>query len=260
MRARSVVPAVAAACLALAGSLVAVPGAVAVSPAAVSAATVDTATADATADTTADAKPGKPPKITITSPRTTTTVVGAVTVTGRASDDHGLDGDQVYVYLQPRTTAGGCGPAAAYTTTPVVDGEWTTTFASGSAPDGTYCVAAIAMDTAGQQTYTSRQWLMLSDGSPRLVNLSARSQCDANGVASVAVYAVNGEQVPVDVRMTTPYGEKKVTSLAPGKAAYVFTQSGEPKVAKGTATVSAYYWDGVGHHETYTLPYAKVRC
>ncbi|WP_245885776.1 ExeM/NucH family extracellular endonuclease [Xylanimonas oleitrophica] len=92
-----------------------------------------------------------------------------------------------------------------------------------------------------------------------LTGLSARAQC-VDGRAAVAVYAVNGEQVPVDIRLTTPYGDKKLEKVAPGKAAYAIFTTGAVAVPAGTAQVAGYYWDGVGHHQVYTVEYAAVEC
>ncbi|WP_454042456.1 glycerophosphodiester phosphodiesterase family protein [Cellulosimicrobium sp. Marseille-Q8652] len=97
------------------------------------------------------------------------------------------------------------------------------------------------------------------EGDPRLVNLAARAQC-LNGRAHVAVHAVNGEQAPVDVRLTTPYGDAKRSAVRPGAGAYVLVSSRATSVPAGTATVAGYLWDGVGHHEVRTVPYAGVVC
>ncbi|MBD5784877.1 glycerophosphodiester phosphodiesterase [Cellulosimicrobium terreum] len=97
------------------------------------------------------------------------------------------------------------------------------------------------------------------EGDPRLVNLNARAQC-VNGRAHVAVYAINGEQAAVDIRLTTPYGDAKRSAVAPGKGAYALVDSGTTSVPAGKATVAGYLWDGVGHHEVRTVPYAGVSC
>ncbi|WP_251152752.1 hypothetical protein [Cellulosimicrobium sp. Marseille-Q4280] len=81
-----------------------------------------------------------------------------------------------------------------------------------------------------------------------------------DGRAHVAVYAVNGEQAPIDVRLTTPYGDAKRSAVQPDAGAYVLVSSRATSVPAGTATVAGYLWDGVGHHEVRTVPYAGVAC
>ncbi|WP_454051063.1 hypothetical protein [Cellulomonas sp. Marseille-Q8402] len=66
---------------------------------------------------------------------------------------------------------------------------------------------------------------------------------------------------PVDVRATTPFGEKKWTGVADGSAVYQGFESGARSIPAGTVSVAAYaYDDGVGHHQVRTVPYAAVAC
>ncbi|MET0303526.1 MAG: M20/M25/M40 family metallo-hydrolase [Microbacteriaceae bacterium] len=210
------------------------------------------------------ATPGARPVVKITSPAVGTTVRGSLTASGTATDDYGLADDTVTLHLRPLNANGNCGGFQASQTVPVVDGTWTATWAAGVVADGKYCVTALTKDNAGQENAgggTHLKSITLTDGLPKMTNLSTKAQCSANGIASVAVYAVNGEQRPVDVRLSTTFADQKFTSVAAGKASYAFLQTGAKSVSAGSATVAAYYWaDGKGYHEVYTLPYSAVTC
>ncbi|MFJ1511669.1 immunoglobulin-like domain-containing protein [Cellulosimicrobium funkei] len=58
------------------------------------------------------------------------------------------------------------------------------------------------------------------------------------GKAYVAVRATNGEDVPVRLTLTTPYGEKTVADVAPGKNAYQSFAARATAVPAGTVTVT----------------------
>ncbi|MBD5785525.1 family 43 glycosylhydrolase [Cellulosimicrobium terreum] len=58
------------------------------------------------------------------------------------------------------------------------------------------------------------------------------------GKAYVAVRATNGEDVPVDVTLSTPYGEKAFAAVAPGKNAYQSFAVRAATVEAGTVTVT----------------------
>jgi hypothetical protein len=93
------------------------------------------------------------------------------------------------------------------------------------------------------------------------VVVSARAQCWRDGRAVVAVRTANRDGHAVDVRATTPFGEKKWTGVANGTAVYQGFESGERLIPAGTVSVAAYaYYDGVGHHQVRTVPYGAVSC
>lgn len=90
--------------------------------------------------------------------------------------------------------------------------------------------------------------------------VNAKAQC-INGDATVAVYALNNAAKAADIRLTTPFGDKKFTAVATSKAAYNLFGSGAATVAAGTATIAGYtYTDGIGAYSTYTAPYAAIDC
>ncbi|PZF82561.1 hypothetical protein C1I92_16130 [Jiangella anatolica] len=93
------------------------------------------------------------------------------------------------------------------------------------------------------------------------VAATATTGCSATGVATITVAATNESTAPVDVRLTTPIGERKITGLAPGATfSPTFTATG-PSLAAGTATVKAFARvDGVAYENTWPIPYGSRSC
>ncbi|MFD1519836.1 hypothetical protein [Pseudonocardia yunnanensis] len=93
---------------------------------------------------------------------------------------------------------------------------------------------------------------------------NAKSKCyDNTESASVAVYVLNTDRSPIDVRVTTPFGEKKISKIEPGKAFYNEFGTGKGKIAAGQATVAAYRWDGGlnrGFYASFSVSYGAVSC
>ncbi|MBD8080027.1 Ig-like domain-containing protein [Cellulosimicrobium arenosum] len=81
------------------------------------------------------------------------------------------------------------------------------------------------------------------------------------GKAYVAVRATNGEDVPVDVTLSTPFGEKSFDGVAPGKNAYQSFAARAVTVPAGEAAVTASGTVG-GEQVTTTLsaPYDALDC
>ncbi len=98
------------------------------------------------------------------------------------------------------------------------------------------------------------------EGVPPKLSINARSQC-WDGKAVVAVYALNTGTVPTDIRLTTPFGDKKFDKVAPGKAAYNGFYAPTKVVEAGNATVAAYtYVNGVGSYVSLKAPYLAIDC
>ncbi|QAY72861.1 hypothetical protein ET445_05395 [Agromyces protaetiae] len=94
----------------------------------------------------------------------------------------------------------------------------------------------------------------------KLSTVTTRSQC-VNDKPAVAVYAVNGEQVAVDIRLTTPFGDKKFTKVAPGAAVYAIFSATDASIVAGSSTAAAYYYaNGRGHYQVYTVGYDAIDC
>ncbi|MEV8027750.1 pullulanase-type alpha-1,6-glucosidase [Cellulosimicrobium funkei] len=92
------------------------------------------------------------------------------------------------------------------------------------------------------------------------VSVDVQTRCLA-GKAYVAVRATNDGAVPVDVRLATPFGEKRVADVAPGKNAYQSFATRQKAVAAGEATVTATaVVDGEEVTSTFTVEHEAVTC
>lgn len=89
-----------------------------------------------------------------------------------------------------------------------------------------------------------------------LENLEASARCMGKSV-HVAVRATNGEDVPVEVVLETPYGSKRFPNLQPGKNAYQSFNTRATSVEGGTVTVTATL-DGVT--QEYEVPFEGQTC
>ncbi|MFH6688231.1 hypothetical protein QVL82_05195, partial [Cellulosimicrobium funkei] len=63
----------------------------------------------------------------------------------------------------------------------------------------------------------------------------------------------------VAVRLATPFGERTVADVAPGRSAYQSFATRATTVAAGEATVEVVGADGVGRGTT-TAPYGALTC
>lgn len=94
-----------------------------------------------------------------------------------------------------------------------------------------------ATDTAGNPE--ERRSLTLPAAEADLpVTAETSVRCVA-GTAHVAVRAVNGADVPVDVVLTTEHGSREVTGVEPGDSAYQSFATRAASVPEGTASVVA---------------------
>ncbi|WP_241744326.1 family 16 glycoside hydrolase [Cellulosimicrobium arenosum] len=100
------------------------------------------------------------------------------------------------------------------------------------------------------------------DAGPEEVAVSATSEvrCLA-GRPYVAVRVVNDDAVDVDVDVTTPYGTRSFTDVAPGKNAYQSFAVRDVEPAADSVTVTARPSDGSDERETVTRPeHAQPTC
>jgi hypothetical protein len=88
------------------------------------------------------------------------------------------------------------------------------------------------------------------------VEVEATGRCLA-GRAYVAVRARNGGDDPVAVRLATPFGERTVDDVAPGKSAYQSFATRATAVEAGAAQVTV---SADGGDVVLTAPYDAVRC
>jgi len=129
--------------------------------------------------------------------------------------------------------------------------------ASYSDVDVTPTTLTVTTYTTGTQRVVDRVTIARGAG-PELVGVTAEGRCFA-GRAGVAVRATNGEDVPVDVTIATPFGTRDVAAVSPGKAAYQAFTARVPSVEAGTVTVTATLPDG-GASRAYEVPVAAVSC
>lgn len=90
------------------------------------------------------------------------------------------------------------------------------------------------------------------------VRTNAKSQ-GVGGTVHVAVHAVNEEDVPVDIRFVTDFGERKFSGVEPGAAVYHQFDTGETEIPAGVAKVNAYMRvDGQGFYTSHDAPYEAL--
>ncbi|RZT86029.1 hypothetical protein EV383_2917 [Pseudonocardia sediminis] len=103
-----------------------------------------------------------------------------------------------------------------------------------------------------------------ASAAPPAVNTvaSAKTECDRNTERAILpVYVLNRDSAPIDVRVTTPYGEVKQSKIAPGKAYYHRFDTGRGSVAAGTVTIAAYkFQNGKGFYATSTAAFNASSC
>ncbi|QJW38633.1 ExeM/NucH family extracellular endonuclease [Cellulosimicrobium protaetiae] len=91
-----------------------------------------------------------------------------------------------------------------------------------------------------------------------LTDVVVSPRCMA-GKVYVAVKAVNGDDVPVDVVLSTPYGSRTFTGVAPGAAAYQSFAVRATSVPAGSVTVTGSFADGTGVRE-YPVAFDAFSC
>nr|WP_241744445.1 bacterial Ig-like domain-containing protein [Cellulosimicrobium arenosum] len=90
--------------------------------------------------------------------------------------------------------------------------------------------------TVGDVTRTTSFEVLVGEAGSIDLAVQASARCLA-GRAYVAVRATNGEDVPVDVRLATPYGERTFADVGPGRNAYQSFAVRADSVPAGTVTV-----------------------
>jgi hypothetical protein len=116
---------------------------------------------------------------------------------------------------------------------------------------------------AGSRLDATIAYATAATGQPPFVldiSRSAATGC-ASFAATLAVTIGNRTAVPVDVRITTPLGERKLTGVpAAATRTVTFTAPG-PELAAGTSTVKAFARvDGVPYEQTWPLDHAARTC
>lgn len=85
------------------------------------------------------------------------------------------------------------------------------------------------------------------------VDVEVAPRCLA-GTVYVAVRATNVGDAPVDVTLSTPFGEKSFTGVEPGTNAYQSFASRATSIEAGTVTVTATLPDGDPHAQEVEVP------
>ncbi len=121
----------------------------------------------------------------------------------------------------------------------VPSGEVATVTWDGLEPGALHAWTVTATSAGGGTSVSPVSTFTTAPGEDGLVvATTARSQCMA-GTAYVAVRALNADTVPVDVTLSTPYGERTVTGVQPGASAYQAFAVRSAQVAAGSAHVAA---------------------
>ncbi|GAA4845486.1 hypothetical protein GCM10023221_24770 [Luteimicrobium xylanilyticum] len=83
----------------------------------------------------------------------------------------------------------------------------------------------------------------------------------SGGQVYLSTSVVNGEaDHKIDVRLTTAFGDKKFSGVAPFTSVSDVFATGKTSVDAGSVTIAAYYYDGSGHYQTSTKAYAAKTC
>ncbi|MNW64752.1 hypothetical protein D3C74_430600 [compost metagenome] len=80
------------------------------------------------------------------------------------------------------------------------------------------------------------------------------------GKVTVSVRAVNGEDVPVDVKVGSAFGSKSFVGVAPGKSASQSFATRAGSVEAGVVTITASTTGASPVTATFEAPYAALDC
>jgi len=164
-------------------------------------------------------------------------------------DGYLVPADATFDPANPGTPAG---------TATVTDGAATlTATVPADAAGGEYELWVVAQPSGT----TARIPVTVEAGEPtgaELTDVVVSPRCLA-GKVYVAVKAVNGGDVPVDITLSTPYGERTFTAVAPGAAAYQSFATRATSVPAGSVTVTGSFTDGTGVRE-YPVEHDAFTC
>jgi Alpha/beta hydrolase domain len=121
---------------------------------------------------------------------------------------------------------------------------------------GTQVGDADASATVVRAALAVRGVIALTAAEDLAVSTTAQARC-LGGKAYLAVRATNDDAVPVDITLTTPFGERTVTGVEPGASAYHAFASRATSVGAGVAQVSA---TGDGRSVAADVSYAALAC
>lgn len=91
------------------------------------------------------------------------------------------------------------------------------------------------------------------------LTVTAEARCLA-GRAYLAVRATNGEDVAIDVRHYTPFGEKRFAAVQPGTAAYQSYATRQASLDDGSVTVAGYVPGATPRYEQHKVTFEGITC
>ncbi|MBD8078813.1 ExeM/NucH family extracellular endonuclease [Cellulosimicrobium arenosum] len=91
------------------------------------------------------------------------------------------------------------------------------------------------------------------------VGVTVQARCLA-GKAYLAVRATNGEDVAIDVRHYTPFGEKRFAGVQPGASAYQSYAVRDTSLEAGSVTVAGYVPGSAPRYEQHKVAYEGITC
>ncbi|WP_454041653.1 ExeM/NucH family extracellular endonuclease [Cellulosimicrobium sp. Marseille-Q8652] len=115
-----------------------------------------------------------------------------------------------------------------------------------SEPSGTTARIPVMVEAAEQPTGVD-------------LEVTAQARCLA-GTAYLAVRATNGEDVAIDVRHYTPFGEKRFAAVQPGKAAYQSYNTRQSSLEDGSVTVAGYVPGAAPRYEQHKVTFEGITC
>lgn len=168
-------------------------------------------------------------------------------------------------------TSNGGAPISGYTVTAAPGGKTCTTTGAlfctvtGLTNGKSYSFTVTATNSAGTSAPSAATAPVTPTFPPGTagnvsVAVSAKAQC-INSKPSLAVYVLNKESIPVNLVITTPFGNRTVTGLAAGAATYQTLTPTDVSVAAGIANIAATKTiNGNSVNTTYEAGYLPVSC
>jgi len=121
--------------------------------------------------------------------------------------------------------------------------------------DGAVEVSYRAVDVAGNVSEPLTLSVPAVEGGVS-AEVVAKTQCTA-GKVLVNVRVVNTDDAPATIKVSTPFGTKTFTGVAPGKSASQTFSSRLGAIEAGSVTVTTTIGDRTS---TYTVDYAAASC
>ena len=198
------------------------------------------------------------PVLAVTAPAPGTSVHGALTITGTATDDSS-DVETVTLTLRRSGAHGATGQALATARASVSGSTWSTTLDTAQVTNGTYVLTATAKDRAGNAAEPVTVSGVHVDNAVR-TQVEVTTTC-VGGAVRLTVEARNLETRTTRVQVSTPSGHGLRRSVAAGRSVTETFRAGAPSVPAGTVTVTATATvRGTDVEQRYDVPFAALTC